>query len=251
MLKRIRNEIGHWCRKSWSFAMVGEHWDQTEDYDEINEDTYSYFRRFVDGLRLGEVPPDSLVLDFCARTGNGTTYYFQHGTIRSAVCADVSFKMGEICVRRLRESGLPNFIWVPIMDYTFPFDSKAFDGVLCFETVEHFAEPEKLLRELGRVTRQDGFLILTTPNVLWEPVHALAAILNLHHSEGPHRFIRQGRLFDMVRAAGFRITKSETTVLIPGGPQKLIQLGKWIEERTRDSLMPLFGLRRIVIARKI
>ena len=93
-------------------------------------------------------------------------------------------------------------------------------------------------------------MILTTPNVLWEPVHALAAITGYHHSEGPHRFIRYGRLKRMVREAGFVIEKSETTVLAPGGPQKLIDLSDQIEAHTRRTLMPLLGLRRILICRK-
>jgi hypothetical protein len=54
----------------------------------------------------------------------------------------------------------------------------------------------------------------------------------------------------MVEDAGFAIERVETTVLIPGGPKFLIKMGEWIEKRTRHSLMPLLGLRRIVIGRK-
>jgi hypothetical protein len=87
--------------------------------------------------------------------------------------------------------------------------------------------------------------------VLWEPVHALAAITGLHHSEGPHRFIRYRRLRHMVEAAGFQIEQAETTVLIPGGPAPLIKLGEWLEEHTQNWLMPWLGLRRILICRKL
>ena len=87
-------EIQHWLRRDWSFADVGAHWDATEDYDDINAETYSYFRRFVDGLRLSDLPVGARVLDICARTGNGTLYFHQHGKVGSAVCADVSAKDG-------------------------------------------------------------------------------------------------------------------------------------------------------------
>jgi len=107
------------------------------------------------------------------------------------------------------------------------------------------------VRELGRVTRPNGILILTTPNLLWEPVHALAAITGIHHSEGPHRFLPYGRLIRMVQDAGFIIEENETTVLVPGGPEWLVSLGERIEERTRHSLMPLLGLRRVLICRKL
>jgi ubiquinone/menaquinone biosynthesis C-methylase UbiE len=249
--QKISQEIQHWTRKQWTFEDVGRHWDATEDYDDINDETYSYFRRFTDGLRLSDLPPQGHVLDICARTGNGTVYFYQNGKVGSAVCADVSVKMGEICAQRVREAGLEKFKWVQIFDYDLPFADNEFDVILCFESVEHLAEPEQLVLELGRITKPNGTMILTTPNVLWEPVHALAAITGLHHSEGPHRFIRYRRLRHMVEAAGFQIEQAETTVLIPGGPAPLIKLGEWLEEHTQNWLMPWLGLRRILICRKL
>jgi SAM-dependent methyltransferase len=250
VLKQIKNEIGHWVRKTWTFNDVGEHWDMTEDYDTVNEETYSYFRRFEDGFRLSDIASNAFILDFCSRTGNGTAYFYQHGKVGSAVCADVSARMGSICTQRVAEAGLKKYMWVPIGNYTLPFKDEIFDAILCFETIEHFPEPEKMVRDLGRVLRPGGTLILTTPNVLWEPIHALAAIVGYHHSEGPHRFIPYRRLLSMVEDAGFTIVTIETTVLVPGGPKILIKLGEWIEKHTRNSLMPLLGLRRIVIGHK-
>lgn len=244
------SEIRHWTRSTWSFDEVAAHWDSEEDYDAFNEETYSYFRRFVDGLRLSDIPDNSYILDICARTGNGTLYFHQHGKVRSAVCADVSTRQGEVCQQRLRENGFEDFKWIRFTDYNLPFEDGEFDAVLNFETLEHFPEPALMLAELARVTKPGGTLVVTTPNVLWEPVHALAAILDLHHSEGPHRFIRYPRLIDMINQVGLEIERAETTVLIPGGPEWLIKLSDWIEERTRHSLMPLVGLRRVIVCRK-
>ncbi len=249
-LERTRAELAHWRRREWNFAGVGAHWDATEDYDDINAETYSYFRRFVDGLRLSNLPDGAHVLDICARTGNGTLYFHQHGKVGSAVCADVSAKMGDICRQRLEEGGVEDFAWLQVFDYALPLRSCEFDAVLCFESAEHFPHPERLVAELGRVTKPGGTLILTTPNVLWEPVHALAAITGLHHSEGPHRFIGYRRLLRMVQDAGFVIEQAETTVLVPGGPQALVKAGEWMEQRTRSTLMPLLGLRRVLVCRK-
>lgn len=247
---RVRVELEHWRRRTWSFHDVGDHWDATEDYDDINEETYSYFRRFEDGVRLSDLPAEGTVLDFCARTGIGTTYFHEHGLVGTAVCADVSLRMGRICMRRLKEAGVKRWLWVPVSDYQLPFPDEYFDSILCFETVEHFPSPNRMIAELGRVTRAGGELILTTPNVLWEPVHALAAILKFHHSEGPHRFVPYRKLLTMVQRAGFVTQRQETTVLIPGGPDWLVRVGEWLEQRSRHSLMPLLGLRRVIIARK-
>jgi coenzyme F420 hydrogenase subunit beta len=251
-LKTTAHEIRHWTRATWTFEEVGEHWDATEDYDAINEETYSYFRRFVDGLRLSQdrFPNDGHILDFCARTGNGTLYFFQHGKVKSAVCADVSVKQGNICQQRLREGGFADFVWIKVSDYKLPFEEATFDAALNFETVEHFPEPALLIDELGRVTKPGGIMILTTPNVLWEPVHALAAITGAHHSEGPHRFVRYHRLISLIERAGFEIKAAETTVLIPGGPDWLVKLGEWIEARTKHTLMPWLGLRRVLVCQR-
>lgn len=248
--QRSLEEIRHWLRPHWHFADVGSHWDAVEDYDEINEETYSYFRRFVDGLRLSDMPDNAAVLDICARTGNGTLYFHEHGKVGTAVCADVSPMMGDICTRRLKDGGLERFAWIQLFDYTLPFADASFDAILCFETVEHFSRPERLVMELGRVIRPGGVMVLTTPNLLWEPIHALAAITELHHSEGPHRFIRYKRLQKMVADAGFQVEAAETTVAIPSGPPALVELGEWIERQTQHWLMPWIGLRHVLICRR-
>jgi SAM-dependent methyltransferase len=250
--QRIREEIGHWTCDSWSFADVGAHFDEMAyEYDEINEGAHSYFRRFTDTLRIADLPDEAHFLDVTSRTGNGTAFFYQQGKVKTAVCADVSREMGKICQARLRAVGFDDFRWVHLTGYDWPFADGEFDVVLSLESVEHFDNPARFVQELGRVTRPEGKLILSTPNLFWEPMHALAAITNLHHSEGPHRFVRYGRLLDMVQAAGFAIEHAETTVLIPAGPAWFIHFGEWIEDKTKKTLMPYIGLRRILICRKL
>jgi glycosyltransferase involved in cell wall biosynthesis/2-polyprenyl-3-methyl-5-hydroxy-6-metoxy-1,4-benzoquinol methylase len=44
-----------------------------------------------------------------------------------------------------------------------PLESSTFDQVLCFEIIEHMRRPEDILKEVHRVLRDTGFLILTAP----------------------------------------------------------------------------------------
>ena len=45
-----------------------------------------------------------------------------------------------------------------------PFPDKSFDVVGCMETIEHMQNPADLARELARVTKPDGWVVLTTVN---------------------------------------------------------------------------------------
>lgn len=235
--------------KDWSLKEVGVHFDHTADYDDINKETYSYFRRFTDGYRLCNIPDNSYILDFGCRTGNGTLYFAQHGKVRKAVCVDFSDVFLKICSQRLRESGI-TFEIKKIETLTLPFERNEFDAILCFETIEHVAKPETLIMELARVVKEGGELILTTPNILWEPVHWLAAIFDIHHSEGPHRFLRKNKLKQYIESAGLEIVRKETTILIPGGSKFFIKFGEWFE-RKFPNIMSLLGLRRIFICRRV
>lgn len=47
---------------------------------------------------------------------------------------------------------------------TLPFRDESFDHVLCHSAIDHFAEPDRCIREMARVLRPDGRLCLTFVN---------------------------------------------------------------------------------------
>ncbi|MFZ5801247.1 MAG: methyltransferase domain-containing protein [Candidatus Omnitrophota bacterium] len=247
ILSRIKQECRYLTAPSWSFAELAKFWDSLIDYEDKNEEAYSYFRRFTDAYKLSQIKDDSEVLDICSRSGYGTLLFSRHGKIRQAVCADVSQRLLEVCLSRLKKEGI-EVEGVRIENLPLPFTSGRFDAILCFETVEHMPQPEIFIKELGRVIKTGGELILTTPNVLWEPLHSLAAVLNLHHSEGPHRFLSRKKLRRYLADAGFAIKTEATTVLLPFNNRFSIEVNDWLEKQFWNSLLPLLGLRRIFIS---
>jgi SAM-dependent methyltransferase len=65
-----------------------------------------------------------------------------------------------------REKFSLDFNHFNIEDASFPFPPACFDVVLFCEVIEHLqSDPVKVLREIKRVLKPDGHLILTTPNV--------------------------------------------------------------------------------------
>ncbi len=248
IINRAVKEYHYFTCKNWPIQDVGRFWDSVTDYDDINEKTYTYFRRFTDAYTISTIPADSYVLEVTPRTGNGTRYFFQKGKIKKAVCADVSRFQRDICNRNLHEAGVP-FETVVLEDYIFPFEDNTFDAVLSFETVEHMGNPGRFICEIGRVLKPRGELLLTCPNILWEPVHWLAAIFNFHHSEGPHNFLTRRQLYRFFRKAHLEVEKEIATILIPGGPEWLTDMGEKME-KTFPSLTLALGLRRIFRCRK-
>lgn len=45
-----------------------------------------------------------------------------------------------------------------------PFDDRSFDLIWCSEVIEHLDDPRKIIQEFRRVLRDQGRIILTTPN---------------------------------------------------------------------------------------
>jgi SAM-dependent methyltransferase len=61
-----------------------------------------------------------------------------------------------------------------------PFEDESYDVITSFETLEHIHERDKFLLELKRVMRNDGLLILSTPNANYtKPVNGIP--FNPHH----------------------------------------------------------------------
>jgi len=246
--QRIKNEIKYITSPTWRFTDVGQHWDETTDYDDINERTYTYFRRFVDADALFDLPQKKYTLDICSRTGNGTLYFWKKGKISSAICADVTKKMQAICETNLKQYPI-EFSTQYFEAYPLPFNNNQFETILSFETIEHLPDPKIFVNELYRILQPNGYLVLTMPNVLWEPVHWLAAIFKIHHSEGPHRFRRHLLGKKWLKQAGFKIIKEKSFILIPGGPKLLKKFGEKLEQAL-PYLATLFGLRRTYICQK-
>lgn len=192
--KRTRQEYRYYTTRPWSLDDVGKFWDTVEDYDEVNEELYTYFRRFTNSFSLAEkhlAKKKYRMLDMQARSGKGSLFWHEKGLVKSSVCVDFSDYLISLTHRRLKGTGL-RYRSIKVLDLPLKFRDGEFDLVCSYETIEHVYAYRPFFNELVRVLSPDGLLILTCPNRLWEWVHWLSVMININHSEGPHRFLKGG-----------------------------------------------------------
>jgi len=216
-LSRAVQEYRYFTKRPWSLKEVGDFWDTVEEYDEINERLATYYRRFTDSYTLA-IPflprNDYRLLDIQARSGKGTEFWHKKGKIASAVCVDFSDHLARMAQKRLHNIGL-RFESLKVLDWPLPFEDKSFDFICSYETVEHVYDYRKFIAELARVLSDDGILIVTCPNPSWEWVHWTSAVLNITHSEGPHRFIGRSDLLRCFHSCGLKPVAQSQNIIIP------------------------------------
>jgi 2-polyprenyl-3-methyl-5-hydroxy-6-metoxy-1,4-benzoquinol methylase len=96
-----------------------------------------------------------------------------------------------------------------------PFADASFDIVMSTEVIEHLAQPVDGVRELVRVLRPGGRLVLTTPNRTWLPAIRLANVLKLRPYEGLENWVSRTQLRSWLEALGLTIERLEGFNLVP------------------------------------
>jgi len=100
------------------------------------------------------------VLDVACGEGYGSSLMAK--TANSVIGVDISEEV--ISHARIKYASQSNLEFRCGSCLHIPCDSNLFDVVVCFETVEHLAEHEGMLDEIISVLKQDGMLIISSPN---------------------------------------------------------------------------------------
>ena len=103
---------------------------------------------------------------------------------------------------------------------------------------------------LSKILEKNGIIILTTPNVSWEIIHWLTAIVGYNHSEGPHRFLLTSTMEKEFKKNNLEILKYTTSIFLPFNNKISISLDKFLAKILPKFIKKLFFLRHIYILKK-
>ncbi len=88
------------------------------------------------------------------------------------------------------------------------FNSNSFDVVTLFDVIEHVRDPKRLLKEVNRVLKYDGLIVVTTPNI--GSICARVFKDRFHLLDPLHLFYFSPKTISAILAKeGFRVIKLE------------------------------------------
>jgi SAM-dependent methyltransferase len=150
--------------------------------------------------RLG-LPEDARILDAGCGSGRNMVELARHGVVTGVELSGTSVQLA-------RERGAGEVLEGSVMDM--PFDDGAFDLSVSLDVIEHLEDDVGALRELRRVTRPGGALLVTVPAYQW---------LWSGHDEVNHHHRRYSRraLLAAAQSAGWRLERSThfNSLLLP------------------------------------
>jgi SAM-dependent methyltransferase len=152
------------------------------------------------GARL---TPDDLVLD--AGGGAGDLSRTLAGRARQFVVADLTGALREVGRDAADAAGARNVLFVRAALEDLPFPDRSFDAVLCRFVVHHLAHPAPVLRELRRVCRADGRVVVADLVALEDEVADVHNALERARDASHTTALTEPALVAAVSAAGLAV----------------------------------------------
>jgi 2-polyprenyl-3-methyl-5-hydroxy-6-metoxy-1,4-benzoquinol methylase len=250
MIQNSIKEYKYFTKRPWTLKQVGRFWDTVDDYDDFNKKLYPYYKRFTNSRELfykhykSKTKLRLEILDIQTRSGVGALFWSKIFKKSNFTCVDFSENLLKKAKIRLKNK--KNFSFKKVLNENFSLKKK-YDIIFCYETVEHVFNFQRFIKSLKNHLKKDGYLIITCPNVSWEIIHWLTAIIEFNHSEGPHRFIGLNKLQKTFTKLDLKILNYNSTILIPFSNKFLISLDKFLTRKLPASINKLIMLRHTFI----
>jgi ubiquinone/menaquinone biosynthesis C-methylase UbiE/ribosomal protein L37E len=140
----------------WLYDLYAHRYDDVKNYYRDYEHIY-LAQPIMERLAPLKSP---LVLDVATGTGRLPLALMRHTRFEGFVIGvDLSRRMLHYATRNLYPHERATFIWGPAE--SLPFDDNMFDLVTCLEALEFMERPEQVVKELVRVLRPGGTILIT------------------------------------------------------------------------------------------
>lgn len=126
--------------------------------DKVDESTYR--ENIVRYLFVKDIVKNKKILDAGCGTGYGTIFLANSGA-REVLAFDVNEQAIQYAKQHFQHENLQYNV-MSLEDIQLP--DKSFDIITSFEVIEHVKNPQRAIAELKRVLKDDGVLIMSTPN---------------------------------------------------------------------------------------
>lgn len=87
-----------------------------------------------------------------------------------------------------------------------PFKDNTFDIVLSTEVIEHVDKQKEALKEMTRVLKKGGVLVITTPNRIFKPLFDLLSFLRIRPYHGNEKWIYSWDMKAILLKSGMKLT---------------------------------------------
>lgn len=225
---------------------VEKFWDQVgEDYEKyhIKEDVReSHFQRFKIGIPYLSLKPGFKILNIWSRTGEAIPFLRESESNLDIYNLEVSNEFIKVAMKNF-----PNENFKKTDLENLPFQDNFFDAILSLETLEHTPKPPIFLKELHRVLRPNGQLVMSVPTSTMEWPMRIYQAFSFDHGEGPHKFLYPTTVKKFIKEAGFNLHLHRGTLLLPAGPKALRNIAERCIEICQHTPLKNFGLRQFYI----
>ena len=143
--------------------------------------------------------------------GSGTGWFSREAVQRGAKV--VSLDVGENILAQVAKKCDSKRIVGSVLDI--PSDDEQFDIVISTEVIEHTPDPRRAIREMHRVLKKNGILVLTVPNKIWHPAIVFANKLHLRPYEGYENWVGWFELQAWLGETGFSLLDIKGIHLFP------------------------------------
>jgi SAM-dependent methyltransferase len=170
------------------------------------------FTRYNRALKLADIHGSVKVLDVACKHA----FLLDLLQEKHLACDYYGIDISEKVIENLRDKK-GTFKVCDVM-HELPFEDRTFDYIFCLELIEHVENPTLLLNQLKRVLKDDGVLILSTPNP-YNWLYIIAELFKIPDYEGHITSFTFQNIHKLADFCGLKVEqKLGTYALLPYTP---------------------------------